>query len=482
MRAVLNTFKRQFLLDIFKIFDLIVCVCAFVAALILSQLPVSLHSAEGIIAMRFSVLNVVMFLLLLGGWHLVFRSTGLYNSRRLSSLGRELSDLLLGVLICSAVLFIINFIFPMILFNNRFVVIFGTVLFTALAASRVVLRFTLKELRRRGGNLRYVLIVGTNKEAIAFAEKIAKRPELGWNFCGFVDDEWHNDAAQDERLRIVSAISGFKEYLRGHVIDEVISCLPMNGYYDENRRIAAACSEQGVLVRWKIELFKLENVYPKIEYLDSDMLLTYVTGRMRRRLLLIKRLFDYPVAAVLTVLLTPVFLVSALAIKLTSRGPVFFVQERLGFNKRRFRLYKFRTMVPGAVEQLDKLEKYNEMGGAVFKMKNDPRVTPVGRVLRKLSVDELPQLFNVLKGDMSLVGPRPLPERDFQEFETDWHRRRFCVRPGLTCLWQVSGRNKLTFDEWMKLDLEYIDMWSPALDLKILLKTVPAVFSCRGAA
>ncbi|MBN2187993.1 MAG: sugar transferase [Chitinispirillaceae bacterium] len=478
----MNTLKRQFLLDLFKVFDLAVCVAAFVAALVFSQNAISLNRAQDLIAMRFSVLNFVMFLFLLGLWHLIFMGLKLYNSRRLSSLGRELVDILLGVVFCSAALFAINFLFPMSLFTNRFVVIFGAVLFATLAASRVVMRFTLRYLRRRGSNLRHVLIVGTNSSAVELAEKIAEKPEMGWNFAGFVDDRWRGSAAPDGRFSIVAGISGFKAYLRHHVIDEVIVCLQPHQHHGDIKLIMESCSEQGILVRWKVEHFKPANAYPKVEYLDDDILLTYVTGGMRRRLLLVKRLFDYPVAAALTVLLAPVFLLAALAVKVTSKGPVLFVQERLGFNKRRFRLYKFRTMVHGAERKMDELEQFNEMTGAAFKMRNDPRMTPVGKVLRKLSIDELPQLLNVLKGDMSLVGPRPLPERDFKEFDTDWQRRRFCVKPGMTCLWQISGRNRLTFDEWMKLDLEYIDNWSPALDLKILLKTVPAVFSARGAA
>jgi exopolysaccharide biosynthesis polyprenyl glycosylphosphotransferase len=479
---MLNTFKRQFLLDAFKIFDLTVCVAVFMAALVFSQHPLSLHRAEEIIAMRFSILNFAVLLLLFGAWHLIFSFVGLYDSRRISSLGREIRDLFWSVLLCSASLSILDVVFPMKLFNSLFVLFFGAMLFAALAASRVAIRFTLKELRRRGTNLRHVLIAGTDDEAVAFAEKIVGRPELGWNFCGFVDDRWQGDAEQDRRFRIVSDFCGFKRYLRGHVIDEVIICLPVSRNYGEIKLVVTACAEQGILVRRKIEPFKLENTCPKVEYLDDDILLTYVTGRMRSRLLFIKKLGDYPAAAALIALLLPVFLAAAAAVKLTSRGPVFFVQERMGFNKRRFKLYKFRTMVQGAEERIKGLEQFNEMGGAAFKMKNDPRLTPVGRVLRKLSIDELPQLFNVVKGDMSLVGPRPLPVRDFEEFETDWHRRRFCVKPGLTCLWQVSGRNRLTFDEWMKLDLQYIDTWSPLLDLKILLKTVPAVFTGRGAA
>src|SRR3990172_2802307 len=155
--------------------------------------------------------------------------------------------------------------------------------------------------------------------------------------------------------------------------------------------------------------------------------------------------------------------------------PALFVQQRVGLNKRRFRLYKFRTMVPDAEKKLSELEHLNEASGPVFKIKQDPRITPLGRILRRTSIDELPQLLNVLKGDMSLVGPRPLPVRDYNGFDKDWHRRRFSVRPGMTCLWQVNGRSDVSFERWMELDMEYIDNWCLSLDIRILAKTIPAV-------
>jgi len=195
-----------------------------------------------------------------------------------------------------------------------------------------------------------------------------------------------------------------------------------------------------------------------------------------------KRGIDFLISLMLIVILSPVFLVVVLLIKVTSPGPVFFVQERLGVNKRRFRLYKFRTMIPDAEKKQSELEYLNEVDGPVFKIKNDPRITSVGKILRKTSIDELPQLFNVVSGDMSMVGPRPLPVRDYEGFDQDWHRRRFSVRPGITCLWQVNGRNDVSFDKWMELDKKYIDQWSLWLDLKILLKTIPAVLKGLGAA
>jgi lipopolysaccharide/colanic/teichoic acid biosynthesis glycosyltransferase len=168
-------------------------------------------------------------------------------------------------------------------------------------------------------------------------------------------------------------------------------------------------------------------------------------------------------------------------IKLDSPGSIFFVQERMGYNKRRFRMIKFRTMVADAEARMKDIEHLNEKDGAIFKIKNDPRITPLGKILRKTSLDELPQLINVLLGDMSLVGPRPLSIRDALRLEDAWQKRRFSVRPGLTCLWQVSGRSNLTFEQWMKLDLEYIDHWSLLLDWWILMRTVPAVLTSRGA-
>jgi len=165
----------------------------------------------------------------------------------------------------------------------------------------------------------------------------------------------------------------------------------------------------------------------------------------------------------------------------TSRGRILFTQKRLGLNKKRFRVLKFRTMIQGAEEQQVELEKLNEATGPVFKIINDPRITPVGKYLRKTSIDELPQLINVIKGEMSLVGPRPLPVRDFEGFSEDWHRRRFSVRPGITGLWQINGRSAVPFEQWMELDLKYIDEWSLMLDLKVMLKTVPAVLRGSGA-
>jgi exopolysaccharide biosynthesis polyprenyl glycosylphosphotransferase len=196
---------------------------------------------------------------------------------------------------------------------------------------------------------------------------------------------------------------------------------------------------------------------------------------------MVKRIIDLIGSAALLVALAPLFALVALLIKLDSPGPIFFAQERVGYNKRRFKVLKFRTMVVEAEQQQQMLEHLNEVEGPVFKIRKDPRITRIGAFLRRFSIDELPQLINVLKGEMSLVGPRPLPVRDVARIDVSAHKRRFSIKPGITCLWQVNGRSHIGFEDWVRLDLEYIDTWSLGLDFRILLKTIPVVLKGSGA-
>jgi exopolysaccharide biosynthesis polyprenyl glycosylphosphotransferase len=266
------------------------------------------------------------------------------------------------------------------------------------------------------------------------------------------------------------------------VVDEVVIALPMKSLYLQASRIAALCEEQGIIVRLLPNFFNLTMARSKAEEFEDISVITLCSSPTESWQLLTKRILDFALSLLSIAILAPLFLLTALLIKLTSPGPVFFIQERVGLNKRRFRLFKFRSMVADAEMRQREVEHLNEVSGPVFKIKNDPRLTPVGRILRAASIDELPQLFNVLKGDMSLVGPRPLPVRDYIGFSQDWQRRRFSVRPGITCLWQINGRSSIPFDKWMELDMEYIDHWSLGLDFKILAKTIPAVLKGVGAA
>jgi exopolysaccharide biosynthesis polyprenyl glycosylphosphotransferase len=244
----------------------------------------------------------------------------------------------------------------------------------------------------------------------------------------------------------------------------------------------AACEVEGVEAWLVADFIRTSIARPAFDSFGTQPMLVFRSTPDISWTLLVKRTVDFLGALAGLVLLAPLLLATALAIKLTSPGPAIFSQERSGKHGRPFRMYKFRSMYSDAEQRRHELEAYNQMTGPVFKLDNDPRITPLGRILRKYSIDELPQLVNVLLGDMSLVGPRPLPTYEVENFANTAQRRRLSVKPGLTCLWQISGRNKVRdFETWVKLDLEYIDNWSIWLDFRILLHTVPAVFFADGA-
>jgi exopolysaccharide biosynthesis polyprenyl glycosylphosphotransferase len=264
-------------------------------------------------------------------------------------------------------------------------------------------------------------------------------------------------------------------------VDEVLVALPIDKYGPLVETIVRQCEEQGIIVRVRTEMFNLQIAKSYADDLQGVSVMTIQSGPVDGWQLVMKRLIDIVGSVVFLLVLMPLLAVVALLIRLDSSGPVLFVQERVGFNKRRFKLLKFRTMVVEADRQQQMLEHLNEAEGPVFKIKNDPRITRVGKFLRRFSIDELPQFFNVLKGDMSLVGPRPLPLRDVERIDAQWHKRRFSIKPGITCLWQVNGRSNISFSEWVRMDLDYIDKWSLGLDLLILMKTIPAVLKGPGA-
>jgi exopolysaccharide biosynthesis polyprenyl glycosylphosphotransferase len=263
-------------------------------------------------------------------------------------------------------------------------------------------------------------------------------------------------------------------------VDEVYVALPVRSHYAEIETTLQVCERTGVPVSWLADQFVSTRGHRRFEVSGNHNVIS-IDGEQDLGLMMLKRLVDLVGATVGLVLLAPVLALGAVAVKLSSPGPVLYTQDRYGLYRRRFRLYKLRTMVDGADALQESLEALNEASGPVFKIKADPRITRVGRVLRRTSIDEIPQLVNVLRGDMSLVGPRPLPSRDVARFTEGALVRRFSVRPGLTGLWQISGRSELSFDRWIALDLQYIDRWSLGLDVRIILKTIPAVLRGTGA-
>jgi len=440
-------------------------------------------SFASFISMRVKVLNILLFLGLFYFWHVVFSAFGLYQSKRLENRKQETLDVFKATSAAVIVLGLVSAIFRLQMITPAFVVVFWAVASSLILLCRWILRMVLRWARMHGRNSRQMLIVGTNLRAIEFARTIEAKPELGYHLIGFVDEEW--SGAQNfgkSGKAIVSDLEHFSDYLRERIVDEVTIALPMKTFYTQSARIVGACREQGIIVRVLTSIFDFQPERANGNLHDEMAVTTFGSSVFEGWPLVFKRLLDIIVSSILLVLLAPMFLIVAILIKFDSSGPVFFVQERVGLNKRKFQMYKFRTMVADAEQRQAQLESLNEADGPIFKIKDDPRFTRLGKFLRKASIDELPQFLNVLKNDMSLVGPRPLDMRDYNKLEEDWLRRRFSVRPGITCLWQINGRSSVSFQEWMRLDMRYIDQWSLTLDLEILAKTIPAVLRGSGAA
>jgi exopolysaccharide biosynthesis polyprenyl glycosylphosphotransferase len=477
--------RRRLLLKLWKVTDLLIVSTVFVLAVV----PV-FDGRRGVslaefLSMRVKVGNFLLFFGLLGVWHFLFVSLGVYQSQRLVSRQEELTRVFAATSAGTLCWGLLSLLFKIRMVTPIYLLVFWLLTTATVMASRLALRFVLEALRRRGRNIRYILIVGTNSRAVEFARKIESKVESGYRIIGFVDDPWSGLAKfQEGPYRLVCDIEHLASFLRRTVVDDVVIGLPLRSYsyYEKASAIATLCELQGIVVRFLPGLFNLRLARPRTEEFGDDAMITLSTGNGGGWPLALKRVLDIALSVLLLLCLAPLLLVVAVLIKLSSEGPVFFRQYRLGLNKRRFLIYKFRTMNADAERQQPALEHLNEQEGPVFKIKADPRITSVGRFLRKASVDELPQLLNVLKGEMSLVGPRPLPVRDYEGFDQDWQRRRFSVRPGITCLWQISGRSSIGFDKWMELDVRYIDEWSLWLDLRILAGTVAAVLKGTGAA
>jgi len=395
------------------------------------------------------------------------------------SLARELGAVWrlvgLGVLSLAALGYLLRLDFV----SRPFLALFALVNGTLLSLSRLGERKTVLGKKLMAGLERVVLVVGTNPRAAKLAELLLGHQSWGFRLEGFVALE-AGAPSPVPGLPVVTTVGELPQYLEQHVVDEVLLALPL-GQLARFEDIIAHCQELGVRVRVVLAPFPHLKPRVEVETLEDEAILTLAPAPFSPLPLFCKRVMDVTVAGLGLALFAPLFPLLALAIKLDSPGPVFFRQWRCGLRGRRFVLYKLRTMVQDAEAQRDKLLHLNIMDGPAFKVPNDPRVTRVGRWLRRFSLDEVPQLWNVLKGDMSLVGPRPpLPEEVAQY--APWQRRRLAMKPGLTCLWQISGRSNLSFSQWMALDLAYIDSWSLGLDLKILAKTIPAVLRGRGAA
>ncbi|MFZ5446250.1 MAG: sugar transferase [Myxococcota bacterium] len=342
----------------------------------------------------------------------------------------------------------------------------------------LVLRVTVfRNLSPRSGPVDDVLIVGTGPLARATAEHLLKKGRQ--RVLGMV--RFANEApAKSPRAPVLGTAGSLEDVLRAMPVAEVYFSSTNVAHAEEIQAAIKVCERFGVPFATPAISYRLDRARPLDTHGIRDGYVHYQSVQSRPIAMAFKRLFDIVSTGVALWLLAPLLLAVAALVKLTSRGPVLFRQTRVGLHGRPFQMLKFRTMVENAEELKAKLAAQNEMDGPVFKMKRDPRITSIGRVLRKFSIDELPQLINVLRGDMSVVGPRPPVPNEVAKYEP-WQRRRLSVRPGLTCIWQVSGRNEISFEQWMYMDLQYIDTWTFSKDLGLILKTFPVVLTGKGA-
>lgn len=426
---------------------------------------------------RITVLNAAFAGLFMLTWGFCFNTLHLYRARRgtiLRTLMRIAKGCALMTLLLSAYLYAAHTRGPIVRIAAAF-------FFASLCYE--VVRVTGGRLLRTwiaSRDPQVVVILGSGRRAGKAWRQIRTQYHDTVKFLGFVDDRDPSEMPPDVADRYLGSIDNLSELLLRNVVDEMLIALPAKSCYETIERAIIIAEEVGVEVVYMHDVYSTtrkragardEEIFSELVPQNDD----YVTRQA------VKRFFDVSIAAIALILSSPVFLIVAIAVKFSSKGSIFFVQHRYGYRRRLFPMYKFRSMVQDAPDLMAELEEHNEADGPIFKIKNDPRIHPLGRLLRMSSLDELPQLLNVLKGDMSLVGPRPMSVRDVSRFTEATLMRRFSVKPGITGLWQVSGRSGVSFEQWIKLDFNYIDSWSLGLDLRILARTIPAVVRRSGA-
>lgn len=475
--------RHKLLIHGFRVFDQVMLVVALAVWIALIPERGSFGYIRELLNETYGWREIVGLLVLVMGWVIIFNSIIHYDANRFTTLTSSIWAIIKATTCSAFVLFVIGTSLSISKLPSEVILLFWASTTLAGIASRIVLRGVLTEVRKSGFNCRQVVFVGTDAHAQGLAREIEGHKELGCRVVGFIGEDEKaigQPVSASANWPVVGSIAHIKEFLETKSVDEAIICLSVKENFSQIYRVFELCRELGVVVRLipsESDLQVLSRL--QIESFGDFRVVTFFREKLLWQLLA-KRIMDLLISAIALLILSPLMIATALMVKFTSPGPVFFVQERIGMNRRKFKLLKFRSMVADAEARKQELAALNEMDGPVFKVKNDPRVTPVGRFIRKTSIDELPQLINVLKGEMSLVGPRPPLPSEVDQYE--WlHRRRLSIKPGITCLWQVNGRNTVTFGRWMEMDKEYVENWSIWLDIKILARTLPVVLLRHGA-
>ncbi|MBI4317967.1 MAG: sugar transferase [Chloroflexi bacterium] len=407
---------------------------------------------------------------------LLFFSLGrLYDHPRQISVGQQLYGIFSGTSVSVLLSMALLFLFKENMVSRLFVLLGWAVAILIVPLSRIALRWLLVHLHSKGIGVERLLVVGATDIAFSLAENVSRYPDLGYQLVA-VDNAQGVGSDSSSRHDLAERLGTI---IREQRVDEVIVALPP-GSHAKVSEIVQCCRRNNVRVKVVPEFFDMALSRVDLEQISRIPLVSFKTSALCGWNEVVKRLFEASLVGAAMIALAPLFLVVAMAIKLDSPGPAIYRQTRVGRGGKSFQIYKFRSMRPNAEQLLPELMEFNEVAGPLFKLRNDPRVTRVGKLIRRLSIDEFPQLFNVLQGTMCLVGPRPPLPWEVEQYE-EWQLRRLEAKPGITGLWQISGRSDLSFSDMVNLDLYYIDNWSLGLDLTILLRTIPTVLSAKGA-
>jgi exopolysaccharide biosynthesis polyprenyl glycosylphosphotransferase len=408
-----------------------------------------------------------------------YRRQGLYSLRQGATWFDELAAIINGTTTGIVIMVLLVFISRPTFYSRLIFFYAGALIIVLLSLSRIVKNIWLGHLRRRGIGVARAVIVGAGEVGRTVMRTMVAHPDMGYEIVGFVDDDPAKGTTDIGRFKGLGGLDNLAVLVQDEAIDAVIITLPWQ-YHRKIMAIMAQCERENVRARIVPDLFQMTLSRMAITEMAGIPLIGVRQVRVSPFTRFMKRAVDVVFSLFVLILTAPLMALIALAIKMDSSGPVLFRQDRMGQGGRPFTLYKFRSMKIGAEDQIDLLRNLNEADGPIFKIKDDPRVTRVGRGLRRFSLDELPQFYNVLRGDMSIIGPRPPLPEEVAQYQP-WHMRRLETAPGITGLWQVSGRSELPFDEMALLDIYYVEQWSPALDLKILLRTIPTILFGDGA-
>jgi exopolysaccharide biosynthesis polyprenyl glycosylphosphotransferase len=450
---------------------MILTIISFFASIKLSNIYVNPE-------IEYSSEYLALLLLLLPVWFIGLSKTALLSIYRVNHYPKLFIQSIKFIIIANGILFGLVNLLSFHSIAKEVIFIFGILNHVGICISYVAANQYYIYRRKKGINLKNVIIIADD-DSESFIQNIADHRELGYNITMIISDSQKLLDNFGSSIKVVRKTMSLSCLIKAQIVDEVFYC---KNHFNtqEVQHIMNACKEVGVVFRLNSQLINMSSTPSEINHFDSIPFITYQNKPSNEFALSWKYVFDFTFSFVVIILWMPIFILIGIMIKLTSKGPIIFKQKRVGLHGREFNIYKFRTMFVDAEKMQAQIMHQNEMSGPVFKIKNDPRINKVGKFLRKTSMDELPQFFNVLKGDMSLVGPRPPIMNEVNQYKA-WQLRRLSMRPGITCTWQIMPhRNKISFEDWMKLDLQYIDNWSLQQDFLLTFKTLRAVLMGSG--